>query len=101
MIEALGQGVDALARYKQLVKPEMVTALDQFNPLRIRESAASSSAHQPGLLHGMSWSDKAKAMMDAVTFIRNEYEVQGMEQTILKNMLHRLVFGRYKIPAAE
>ena len=40
-------------------------------------------------------------MMDAVTFIRNEYEVQGMEQTVLKNMLHRLVFGRYKIPAAE
>jgi len=101
IIEALGHGVDALARYKQLVKPEMVIALDQFNPLRIRESAASSSAHQPGLLHGLSWSDKAKAMMDAVTFIRNEYEVQGMEQTILKNMLHRLVFRRYKIPAAE
>jgi flavin-dependent dehydrogenase len=101
IIEALGKGVDALARYKQLVKPEMEIALDQFNPLRMRESSASSSAHQPGILHGLSLSDKAKAMRDAVIFIKNEYEVQGMEQTILKNMLHRLAFGRYRIPAAE
>jgi flavin-dependent dehydrogenase len=101
IVESLGKGVDALARYKQLVKPEMEIALDQFNPLRIRESAASSSAHQPGILHGMSWSDKAKAMRDAVIFIKNEYEVQGMESTILKNMIHRLAFGRYRIPAAE
>jgi flavin-dependent dehydrogenase len=101
VIEAFGRGVDALARYKQLVKPEMVTALDQFNPLRMRESSASSSAHQPGLLHGLSWRDKAKAMRDAVDFIKNEYEVQGMGNSVLKNMLHRLVFGHYKIPAAE
>jgi flavin-dependent dehydrogenase len=101
VIQALGKGVDALARYKQLVKPEMEIALDQFNPLRMRVSSASSSAHQPGILHGLSLSDRAKAMRDAAVFIKNEYEVQGMGNSVLKNMLHRLVFGHYKIPAAE
>jgi len=101
VIQALGKGVDALARYKQLVKPEMETALDQFNPLRMRVSSASSAAHQPGILHGLSLSDRAKAMRDAAVFIKNEYQVQGMGDAVLKNMLHRLVFGRYKIPAAE
>ena len=101
VLEALGKGVDALVRYKQLVKPEMETALDQFNPLRMRGSSASSSAHQPGILHGLSMVDRAKAIHDAVVFIKNEYEVQGMGEAVLKNMLHRLVFGRYKIPAAE
>ena len=47
VIQALGRGVDALARYKQLVKPEMEIALDQFNPLRMRVSSASSSATNP------------------------------------------------------
>jgi flavin-dependent dehydrogenase len=101
VLEALGKGVDALVRYKQLVRPEMETALDQFNPLRMRESSASSSAHQPGLLHGLSMVDRAKAVRDAIDFIKNEYQVQGMGEAVLKNMLHRLVFKRYKIPAAE
>jgi hypothetical protein len=79
----------------------METALDQFNPLRMRVSSASSSAHQPGLLHGLSMVDRAKAARDAIDFIKNEYQVQGMGEAVLKNMLHRLVFGRYKIPAAE
>lgn len=101
VIEALETGVDALSRYKQLVKPEMETALDQFNPLRIGASSASSNARQPGLLDGLGLADKAKAIRDAALFLRSEIEISGMGTTILKNMLRRLVFGRYRIPAAE
>lgn len=101
VIEALRKGVDALARYKQLVKPEMETALDQFNPLRMKASSASSFAKQPGLLHGLSMADKARALRDTAAFLRGEFEVEGMGETILKNMLHRLLFRRYRIPAAE
>jgi hypothetical protein len=79
----------------------METALDQFNPLRMKASSASSMAKQPGLLDGLSVAEKAKALRDTTTFLRSEFEVQGMGDAILKNMLHRLVFRRYKIPAAE
>ncbi len=101
VIQAVHKGVDALTLYKQLVKPEMVTALDQFNPLRMKASSASSMAKQPGMLHGLSLADKAKAIRDTADFLRNEFEVQGMGDTVLKNMLHRLVFRRYRIPAAD
>jgi flavin-dependent dehydrogenase len=45
--------------------------------------------------------DKAKAIRDAAVFLRTEFRVPGMGDTMLRNVLHRLVFGRYKIPAAE
>lgn len=99
--DALETGVDALVRYKQLVKPEMEIALDQFNPLRMTASSASSNARQPGLFHGLSPLDKAKAIRDAALFLQSEFRGMGMGEAILKNMLYRLVFGRYKIPAAD
>jgi flavin-dependent dehydrogenase len=99
--EALANGFDALPRYRQLVRPEMETALDQFNPLRMSASSASSNARQPGLFHGLGLVDRAKAIRDATLFLKSELEVKGMGETILKNMLYRLVFGRYRIPAAE
>jgi flavin-dependent dehydrogenase len=101
VIQAHQKGVDALARYKQLVKPEMETALDQFNPLRMIASSGSSTARQPGLFHGLTAAEKAKAIRDAAVFLKTEFRVPGMGNTILKNMLHRLVFGRYTIPAVE
>jgi flavin-dependent dehydrogenase len=101
VLQALQKGVNALARYKQLVKPEMETALDQFNPLRMTASSASSTARQPGLLHGLGMADRAKAIRDVAVFLKSEFGVEGMGNTILKNMLHRLVFRRYRIPAAE
>ena len=101
VIQALRKEVNALALYKRLVKPEMETALDQFNPLRMKASSASSTANQPGLLHGLSMAEKVRAMRDTAVFLRSEFEVEGMGDTILKNMLHHLIFRRYKIPAAD
>ncbi len=99
--EAFERGVDALSRYKELVKPEMEIALDQFNPLRMSASSASSNARQPGLLHSLRPVDKAKAIRDAALFPHGAFEIRGMGETILKNILHRLVFRQYRIPAAE
>ena len=101
VIQAFAKDIDALTFYKQLVKPEMEIALDQFKPLRMKASSASSFGKQPGLLHGLSMADKARALRDTAAFLRSEFEVEGMGQTILKNMLHRFVFRRYRIPAAE
>jgi len=58
-------------------------------------------ARQPGILHALSMSDRAKAIRDTAVFLKSEFEVEGMGDTILKNMVHHLVFRRYKIPAAE
>lgn len=99
--EALSKGFEALPRYRQLVRPEMETALDQFNPLRMSASSASSNARQPGLFHGLGLLERAKAIRDATLFLKSELEIKGMGDTILKNMLYRLVFGRYRICAAE
>ncbi len=79
----------------------MEIALDQFNPLRMSASSASSNARQPGLLHSLRPVDKAKAIRDAALFPHGAFEIRGMGETILKNILHRLVFRQYRIPAAE
>ena len=99
--EALGQGTDALCRYKERVRPEMETALDQFNPLRMKATTASDTSRQPGLLHALSPREKAMAIRDAVVFLGSEFRVEGMASAVLKNMLHRLVHRQYKIPGAE
>ena len=101
VIQGIREGVDALARYKELVKPEMETALDQFNPFRMRATSASSLARQPGLLRGLSMRDKAKALRDAALFLQSEFRIDGFAPTVLKNMLHRLIFREYRIPASE
>ncbi len=99
--EGMTNGADALARYKVLVRPEMETSLDQFNPLRVKKTSASSAANQPSLLHGLSRQDKLKAIMDAVAFLKTEFTVEGMAPTVFRNILHRLVHGQYDIPSAD
>jgi len=100
LAESMEKGIDALARYKELVRPEMETSLDQFNPLRMKATSASSMSRQPRFFHGLSTVDKAKAIRDALVFIRSEFKIRGMAPVIMRNALHRLFFGRYDIPAA-
>ena len=102
VIRALTQGENALAVYKQLVKPEMVTALDQFNPFRILESSSSYARPGQKVLEGISRWEKMKAIRDAVVFVRSEFlPVGGMAATVIKNILRRQILRSYKIPAAE
>ncbi len=99
--EAIEQGTDALRRYKELMKPEMELCLDQFNPLRMRATTASTTSRQPSFFHGLSTVEKAKALRDAVLFFHSEFRIQGMLPAVLKNMVHRLLLGRYDIPASR
>jgi flavin-dependent dehydrogenase len=99
--EAMETGRDALRRYKELMKPEMELCLDQFNPLRMRATTASPTSRQPSFFHGLSTLEKARAVRDTLVFLRSEFRVRGMAAAVLKNVLHRLVFGRYHIPAAS
>jgi flavin-dependent dehydrogenase len=100
--EGVEHGVDALARYKQLVRPEMELCLDQFNPLRMMSSSASSASNQPSFFHGLSRMEKAMAIRDGLSFVRNEFgQVDGLVPAMFKNMLQRLLLRRYVIPAAD
>lgn len=99
--KALEQGADALAEYKRRVRPEMETALDQFNPLRMRGTTASDTSRQPSLLHALPGRQKALAIRDTLLFLRGEFKVEGMASAVLKNMLHRLLRGQYKVPAVD
>jgi len=100
IIQALTKGEDAVSLYKKLVKPEMEIALDQFNPFRMRSTTASDTSRQPGMLAGYSFSEKMKALRDALRFIRSEFTgIPGMVPAILKNSFHRLILGSYNIPA--
>jgi len=101
IVEAAEKASTPLARYKGLVRPEMETCLDQFNPLRMKATAASSTSHQPGFFHGLSTVDRAKALRDALLFLKSEFKIQGMTPVLLRNMLYRLIFRRYDIPAAQ
>jgi flavin-dependent dehydrogenase len=101
LADALAQGTDALALYRARVRPEMETALDQFNPLRMRATTASDTSRQPGLLHALSPRQKALAIRDTVVFLGSEFRVAGMGAAVVRNTLQRLFLGRYRIPAAE
>ena len=99
---ALTRGDDPLAVYKQLVKPEMETALDQFNPFRMQKTTASDTSRQPGMLDGYNMADKLKALRDALVFVKAEFTgIPGMVPAILKNSFRRLVLGKYHIPATR
>ena len=101
VIEGIKQGADALALYKQSVRPEMVTSLDQFNPLRMKATVASDTRGQPGLFHAHSFGDELKALRDALGFVRSEFKIKGMTGSILKNSARRLLLGGYHIPAVD
>jgi len=100
--EGMAPGVDALARYKELVRPEMELCLDQFNPLRMMATSASSARRQPPFFAGLSRREKAMAARDLVRFLRSEFtQVDGLLPSMFRNMLHRLVLRRYHIPAVD
>ena len=102
VVRAVTKGEKALAVYKKLVKPEMVTALDQFNPFRILESSSSYARPGQEILEGLSRWEKIKAIRDALVFMRSEFlPVGGIGKAMLKNVLRRQILGKYKIPAAE
>ena len=99
---AVNGGDDALKVYQELVRPEMETALDQFNPFRIRRTAASDTSRQPGLFRGYGLGDRVKAMKDAIVFVKSEFgSVKGVLPSVLANTLYRALFGEYYIPAAD
>jgi flavin-dependent dehydrogenase len=100
-IEGIRKGADALSLYKKSVRPEMVTSLDQFNPLRMKATVASDTRGQPGLFHAHSFSDELKALRDGLVFVRSEFKIKGMTGSILKNSARRLLLGGYHIPAVD
>ena len=103
VIEAVNNGTDALRRYKELVRPEMERCLDQFNPMRMRATSASTfDRSKGGFFAGLSMLEKAKAARDALVFFRSDFNsVEGMPSTMLKNIAHRAIFGRYNIPSVD
>ncbi|MCX5858793.1 MAG: NAD(P)/FAD-dependent oxidoreductase [Proteobacteria bacterium] len=101
VIEGIKQGADAFALYKKSIRPEMVTSLDQFNPLRMKATVASDTRGQPGLFHAHSFGDELKALRDALAFVRSEFNIKGMTGSILKNSARRLLLGGYHIPAVD
>jgi flavin-dependent dehydrogenase len=101
VIEGIRKGADALSLYQKSVRPEMVTSLDQFNPLRMKATVASDTRGQPGLFHAHSFGDELKALRDALGFVRSEFKIKGMTGSILKNSARRLLLGGYHIPAVD
>ncbi|MDD5222953.1 MAG: NAD(P)/FAD-dependent oxidoreductase [bacterium] len=99
--EAIRQGTDAFSLYKKSVRPEMVTSLDQFNPLRMKATVASDTKGQPGLFHAHSLGDELKALRDALVFVKSEFQIKGMIGSILKNSARRFFLGGYHIPAVD
>ena len=102
IIQAMTEGDDALANYKELVRPEMETALDQFNPFRVRKTAASDASRQPAMFRGYALADRVKAVKDALVFVKNEFgNVRGVLPSMLANTLYRTLFGEYYIPSVD
>ena len=100
--EAVAQGIstgrDALAVYKKLVKPEMITALDQFNPFRLKQSAASDTCRQKNWLQGYNSLEKAGMIGEAGSFVLKEFaQVRGIVPSIVKNTLQRSIFKKYRL----
>ncbi len=98
IVRGLATGSDPLPLYKELVAGEMERALDQFNPLRFRESAASVLSRRQPCSGRFSRRQKAVMFAEAVDFVRREFgAVRGILPTILKNSARRLARGRYEI----
>ncbi len=100
--QGINQGTTALTHYKELIRPELEICLDQFNPLRFGSTIASSTSRQPKFFHGLSRRDKARAIRDALVFLKSEFgKVDGIGSIVLSNVIHRLVHGKYDIPAVR
>jgi len=96
--EALASGRDALPIYRDRVREEMVTALDQFNPLRFGNTAASSLSRRRPAFAGFGLRERAVMFLEAADFVRTEFgAVSGMLPSILRNSAERLVRRRYRV----
>jgi len=98
IVRGLATGSDPLTLYRDLVREEVETALDQFNPLRLWRSGASALSRRRPAFHGFSRRQKAVMLAEAAAFVRAEFgTVRGFLPTILKNAARRMARGRYEI----
>ncbi len=96
--EAMKTGTDALELYKESVKPEIEIALDQFNPFRMKHSAANTSMRQPPFLHGYNTIQKMKLLSEASGFVKSEFGIfKGVLPGMLKRTARRSLLGKYKM----
>ncbi len=100
--QAIAQGLrlgrDPLPLYTAMVKPEMVTALDQFNPFRMSSTAASDICRHPGIFQGVSRVDRARMWKEMGAFVFKEFSaVRGIVPSMLKNTAHRSLLKSYKV----
>ncbi len=102
IIEAMNDGTDALAKYKEMIKPEIQNSLDQYNPFHLRETAGSDASRQPSLFHGIKFMKKMSMINEMRGFIKNEYAMfKGFMPMVLKNIVRRAILGKYKISIVE
>ncbi len=101
LLRGMDEGKDPLPLYRKLVRPEMVTALDQFNPFRMKESAPSGSYRQPEMLPGFNRLEKIRLLREAISFVRSEFDVPGLLPAVLKNCARRTILRRYNIGVLE
>jgi flavin-dependent dehydrogenase len=98
ILRGLATGSDPLALYRDFVREEAEIALDQFNPLRLGDTAASALSRRRPALDGFTRREKALMFLEAADFVRTEFgSVSGILPTILKNSAQRLVRGKYNI----
>lgn len=97
IVKGLSEGKDPLPMYKHLVRPELETTLDQFNPFRMKDSAPSGSYRQPEMLQGFSLPQKTRLLLEAISFVRSEFNVPGLFSTVLKNCARRTFLRRYNV----
>ncbi len=98
VIEALNSDTEALGIYKKLIRPEIVTSLDQWNPFRLLHTAASGHYRQPPVFHGYSTLQKIKLFSELISFVKSEFAAtEGMLPTMFKNIARRTFLGDYKL----
>jgi len=98
IVQGLAAGSDPLPIYRDRVREEMETALDQFNPLRFGKTAASALSRRRRAFAGYSRRERAVMLLEAVDFVRTEFgAVSGMLPSILRNSADRLLRRRYRI----
>ncbi len=96
--KSLETGEDVVELYKKLVKPEMETALDQFNPFRMKDTAANTSNRQPPFLKDYNTFQKLKMLSEAIGFVKSEFGIfKGILPGMLKSTAMRTFLRKYKI----
>jgi flavin-dependent dehydrogenase len=98
IVRGLATGADPLALYRDLVRGEAEVALDQFNPLRFKQSAASTLSRRSRSFQRFSRRQKAVMLAEAAGFVRKEFgAVREILPSVLRNSAERLVRGRYNL----